>query len=200
VQPTDYFYEPVRYLYCHGVISGYSDGTYRPYNMTTRAQMVKIVVLGFGLPIVTPAAGQYTFHDVPPAQPFFAVIETAAAHNIVSGYGCGPGGPGPCDDQNRPYFLPNNNVTRGQLSKIDVIAAGWALLNPPTPTFTDVPQGSPFYTFVETAVCHGVVSGYANHTFQPNANATRGQIAKIVYLSLTSGQSCGAAPGASSAP
>ncbi|MGI8589202.1 MAG: M14 family zinc carboxypeptidase, partial [Chloroflexia bacterium] len=30
VHPSDYFYTPVQYLYCHGVISGYSDGTFRP--------------------------------------------------------------------------------------------------------------------------------------------------------------------------
>jgi S-layer family protein len=185
VQATDYFYEPVRYLYCHGVISGYGDNTFRPYNDTTRAQMVKIVVLGFGIAIQTPAAGGYTFHDVPPTAPFFDVIETAAARGIVSGYTCGPGGPGPCDTQNRPYFLPNNPVTRGKLSKIDVIAAGWAQINPSTPTFTDVPANSTFYTVIETAVCHGVVSGYADHTFHPFANATRGQISKIVYLSIT---------------
>jgi hypothetical protein len=190
VHTTDYFYEPVRYLYCHGVISGYGDNTFRPYNDTTRAQMVKIVVLGFGYAIQTPAAGAYTFHDVPPTAPFWDVIETAAVHNIVSGYGCGPGGPGPCDDHNRGYFLPNNPVTRGQLSKIDVIAAGWAQLNPSTPTFTDVPPASVFYTVIETAVCHGVVSGYADHTFHPFANATRGQISKIVYLSITAGGSC----------
>jgi hypothetical protein len=195
VNTTDYFYEPVRYLYCRGVISGYGDNTFRPYNDTTRAQMVKIVVLGFGYAISTPAAGAYTFHDVPPTAPFWDVIETAAAHNIVSGYGCGPGGPGPCDDHNRPFFLPNNPVTRGQLSKIDVIAAGWAQINPTTPTFTDVPTGSPFYTVIETAVCHGVVSGYADHTFHPFANATRGQISKIVYLSLTgTGGTCAVTP------
>jgi hypothetical protein len=185
VQTTDYFYEPVRYLYCHGVISGYGDNTFRPYNDTTRAQMVKIVILGFGYAIQTPAGGNYTFHDVPPTAPFWDVIETAAAHNIVSGYGCGPGGPGPCDDHNRGYFLPNNPVTRGQLSKIDVIAAGWPQINPTTATFTDVPRNSVFYTVIETAVCHGVLSGYADHTFHPFANATRGQISKIVYLSIT---------------
>ena len=33
--------------------------------------LIAVVVLGFGLPIQTPAAGGYTFHDVPPAHPFF---------------------------------------------------------------------------------------------------------------------------------
>ena len=83
-------------------------------------------------------------------------------------------------------------MTRGQLSKITVGAAGWPLVNPPRPTFNDVAPGTAFYTFVETAVCHGVISGYADGTFRPAANATRGQIAKIEYLALTSPNSCGA--------
>ncbi len=169
VYPTDYFYTPVLYLACQGVVSGYADGTFRPYNQTTRAQMVKIVVLGFGLPLQTPLAP--TFSDVPAAHPFYPYIETANARHIVSGYADGT-------------FRPNANVTRGQLSKIDVGAAGWPALNPPAPTFSDVPAGSAFYTFVETAVCHGVVSGYSDGTFRPANAATRGQIGKIVYLSI----------------
>src|SRR5207248_2708659 len=48
VQPSDYFYEAVRYLYCAGVVSGYADNTFRPYNTTTRGQLCKIVVLAEG--------------------------------------------------------------------------------------------------------------------------------------------------------
>jgi len=183
VHPADYFYQAVIYLYCHGVISGYSDGTFRPYNYTTRSQMVKIVVLGFRKPISTPTGGAHTFTDVTRNNNFFNVIETAAALNIVSGYDCG--GPGePCDPQNRPYFRPYNNVTRGQLAKIDVIGAGWAQEDPPTPSFNDVPRNSVFYTVIETAHCHGVLDGYNDGSFRPYTNATRGQISKIVYLSI----------------
>jgi hypothetical protein len=189
VHPTDYFYGAVQYLACHGVVSGYADGAFRPYSQTTRAQMVKIVVLGFQKPPVTPAPGTYTFADVPPSHPFFAVIETAAADSIVSGYTCGGAGE-PCDAQQRPYFRPYANVTRGQLAKIDVVGAGWALQTPARPTFGDVAPGGAFYAFVETAVCQGVISGYADHTFHPGANATRGQIAKIVYLSTTMSSGC----------
>ncbi|HMA37433.1 MAG TPA: CHRD domain-containing protein, partial [Chloroflexia bacterium] len=206
VHVTDYFYTPVLYLACHGVISGYSNGdgtfSFRPYNNTTRSQMVKIVVLGYNKPIVTPAAGAYTFTDVPPTNPFFAVVETAAADTIVSGYNCG--GPNePCDSAHRPYFRPYNNVTRGQLAKIDVVAAGWEVINPATGSFEDVLPGTAFYTFVETAVCHGVISGYNcggpgepcdsqnRPYYRQYTNATRGQITKIVYNSLSSQQTCG---------
>ena len=201
VQPTDYFYPPVLDLACRGVISGYADSTFRPYNTTTRGQMVKIVVLGFNKPISTPVGSNYTFSDVPTTFPFFAYIETAAALNIVSGYVCGQPPAGPCDAQNRPYFLPYNYVTRGQLSKIDVGAAGWTLLHPATGIFEDVPPGTTFYPFVETAAARNVVSGYAcgvppagacvppanRPDFLPGNLATRGQISKIVDLSILSG-------------
>ncbi|HET7075824.1 MAG TPA: S-layer homology domain-containing protein, partial [Chloroflexia bacterium] len=163
--------------------------------LTSRAQMVKIVVLGFGYPIQTPAPDHATFADVPPAQPFWSVIETAAATGIVSGYDCG--GPGePCDAAHRPYFRPYSLVTRGQLAKIVVGGAGWPVLNPPGATFADVDPAHPFYAFVETAAAHGVISGYdcgspgepcdSAHRpyFRPANDATRGQIAKIVDLAL----------------
>ncbi|MDQ2808381.1 MAG: S-layer homology domain-containing protein [Chloroflexota bacterium] len=199
VHSGDYFYQAVSYLASHTIISGYSDCTFRPYNNTTRGQMAKIVVLAFNLPIQTPAAGGHTFADTLPSDVFFPFIETAAATNIVSGYTCGGTNPQTgsaelCDGAGRPFYRPGNNVTRGQLTKIVVLGAGWPLLNPATPTFTDVGHSNVFYPFIETAVCHGIIAGYNDGTFQPINNAFRGQIAKIVYLAVTSGQTtCGAA-------
>jgi hypothetical protein len=205
VHPTDYFYTPVQYLACHGVISGYADGTFRPYNETTRSQMVKIVVLAFNIAAFTPS-NTNTFADVPPANPFFGVIEAAAHANIVSGYACGTAPGEPCDSQNRPYFRPFANVTRGQLSKIVVVAAGWTQINPATQSFQDVFPNTAFYTFVETAYCHGIISGYdcggpgepcgtsGKPYFRQFNNATRGQIAKIVYGALTTSTVCAVAP------
>jgi len=170
VQPTDYFYEAVHNLYCAGVISGYEDNTFRPYNDTTRGQLCKIVVLAEGWQIECPAEPH--FSDVAPDNPFYCYIETAYFHNIISGYGDGT-------------FRPGNNVTRGQLCKIVVLAEGWSDDCPPTGHFTDVPPTDPFYCFVETAYSHGIISGYADGTFRPGNPATRGQICKIVYQALT---------------
>ncbi len=195
-----YYYTPVLALACRGVISGYSDGTFRPFNLTTRAQLAKIVVLAFNLPPSTPPAGSQTFADVPPANVFYGLIETAAARGLVSGYGCGgvdpqSGAAEPCDSRARPYYRPTSNVTRGQVTKITVLAAGWPLLQPATPRFNDVAPDNVFYPFIETAVCHGILSGYNDGSFRPAANATRGQIAKIAYLAVT-----GAPPGAGCSP
>ena len=163
VQPTDYFYDAVRYLYHYGAISGYADGTFRPSNVTTRGQLSKIVVLAEGLPI-GPITGPH-FSDVPESNPFYQYIETAYNRSLISGYSDGT-------------FRPNNNVTRGQLCKIIVQASGWPIHTAGGPHFSDVPTSNPFYEYIETAYHRGVISGYADGTFHPNSSATRGQFAR----------------------
>lgn len=184
-----YYYQSIYYLACRSVISGYSDRTFRPFNLTTRAQMTKIVMLTFNLTPVTPLAGG-TFADVESSSVFYGVIEAAAARGIVSGYTCGGVNPQtgtaePCAAGNRPYFRPAQAVTRGQLIKIAALGAGWPLQARGSPTFSDVDMGNVFYPFIQTAACHGVISGYSDGTFRPTAAAFRSQTAKITYLALT---------------
>jgi hypothetical protein len=167
VLPTDYFYNFVLDLNDDGVISGYSDGTFRPYNHATRGQFVKIVVLAFHIPLYS--GNEQHFTDVPTDHPFYVYIETAHRDNILSGYPDGT-------------FRPYANVTRGQITKIAVEAAGMQDLSTDTPTFSDVPLGSTFYNYIETAYANGIISGYADGTFKPYNYATRGQVTKIVDL------------------
>ena len=158
-----------------------------PYNNTTRGQLTKIVVLGYSFALYTPPMP--TFNDVNTNNPFYVYIETAYHFNLVSGYVCGnPGEPCP-----GLYFGPNALVTRGQLCKITVLAAGWEILHPSVPDFNDVPPTNPFYDYVETGYCHQMVSGYACGNpgepcpglyFRPFANGTRGQICKIVFNAI----------------
>src|SRR5438046_3439683 len=111
--------------------------------------------------------------DVPPPHPCYCFVETAYAHGIIAVYGDGT-------------FHAENDVTRGQLAKVIVLAMGWT--DPPCPTtghFSDVPPSNPFFCFVETAYAHGIISGYADGTFRPGNNATRSQICLIVYRALT---------------
>jgi hypothetical protein len=173
VQPSDWFYGPVQWMVCGGLVSGYSDGTFRPGNNATRSQIAKIVVLAAGWPLQDPQAP--AFVDVPPGSAFYNYVETAFNHGIISGYDDGT-------------FRPGNNVTRGQLCKIVVLARGWTLSTPSEPTFSDVPADSPFFSYVETAAYRAVVSGYGDGTFRPGNLATRAQLSKIVQVAFTSPQ------------
>jgi len=171
VHTGDYFAIPVQGLACVGAISGYSDGTFRPYNPTSRGQLCKILVLGAAFTLNT--TGGPHFSDVAVGSTFYAAIETAYNRGIISGYSDGT-------------FRPSANVTRGQLSKIMVVAQGWTLDTSGGPHFTDVPVSNNFYPFVETAYHHGIISGYNDGTFHPADGATRGQIAKITWGALRS--------------
>ncbi len=71
--PRAYYYAGVYYLACRGVVSGYADGTFQPFALTTRGQMTKIVTLAFGLAAATPPTGG-TFADVVPANRFYGLI------------------------------------------------------------------------------------------------------------------------------
>ncbi|MEO5952880.1 MAG: S-layer homology domain-containing protein, partial [Chloroflexia bacterium] len=167
-----YFYQAVNWLVCHSIISGYPDNTFRPFNMATRAQIMKMVVLGNGWPLYEPP--QPTFSDVVPGEWSYGYVETGVLHNVIGGYDDGT-------------FRPANNVTRGQLSKIIVLSRSWPLLDPSMPSFTDVLPGSTFYTYIETAKWHAIVSGYGDGTFRPADPALRGQLSKMLYIALTQG-------------
>ena len=112
------------------------------------------------------------YTDVQVTDYFFPSVQWLTCVGAISGY---------ADGSFRPYA----NTTRGQLAKIVAAAEGWAIDTTGGPHFSDVPASNPFYAFVETAFNHGVISGYADGTFRVGANATRGQISKIVYVALT---------------
>jgi photosystem II stability/assembly factor-like uncharacterized protein len=125
VAPDHTFYEWINRLTNRGYMSGYSCGSpgepcvnnrpyFRPFANATRAQTSKIVANAARYN--EPPTGQ-AFEDVPPTHPFYAEIQRLASRNIMGGYNCG--GPGePCGTDNKPYFRPYNNVTRGQSAKI----------------------------------------------------------------------------------
>ena len=46
--------------------------------------------------------------------------------------------------------------------------------------FADVPAGSPFYPYIRTIACRGVVGGYADGTFRPGSPITRAQVTKYI--------------------
>lgn len=190
--PTGHtFYAYIRCLSCRGIINGYPDGTFRPAVSVTRGQLSKIVANAAGF---TEPAGQQRYEDVVPGSTFFDFIWRLADRGHVSGYPCGDVGE-PCGPNNLPYFRPNGNATRGQISKVVSNAAGFS---EPVEgqTFEDVPPQHTFYEWIERLAMRQIMSGYPcggvgepcgsdnRPYFRPASNTTRGQTAKIVANSF----------------
>ncbi len=205
VPSTNPFYSYIRCLACRDIISGYHCGGpgepcnpsrepyFRPGNNVTRGQTAKIVSNSAGYAEAIPAS-QQTFTDVLNTDPFWVWVERIAMHGIISGYTCGVPPAGACDSLHRQWFLPGNDVTRGQLAKIVSSVANYNETIPSgQQTFTDVTPGSTFWVWIERVKLHGVISGYncgsppagkcdpqQRRWFLPYNTATRGQTSKVV--------------------
>ncbi len=181
------FYPYIECLACRAVISGYSDGTFRPGDHVTRGQLSKIVSNAAGFS--DEATGQ-TFQDVVPGSTFYLYVERMAIHGAVSGYPCGGAGE-PCGPNNLPYFRPQVDALRGQIAKIVALAAGLSG-TPSGQIFQDVPPGHTYYQWIELLAQQGAMTGYPcggagepcgpnnQPYFRPQAAASRGQVTKIV--------------------
>lgn len=187
------FYDPIMCLACRGIVSGYSDGNFRPANNSTRGQISKIVAQAAQ---INGDPGAQFYEDVPPGSTFYTWINSLSRADgghgyIIGGYPCGGTGE-PCGPGNLPYFRPNSNATRAQVAKIVSNAAGYSD-SPCCQKFADVEAGNTFYPAVQRLASRGVISGYPCGGpgepclppdylpyFRPGNNISRGQAAKIV--------------------
>lgn len=186
------YYTYVQSLAQRGVISGYPDQTFRPSNPISRGQLAKIMAQALQWPYV--GRGTTSFADIPETSTFYRYIEAANQLGVVQGYACGGSGE-PCDALNRPYFRPGSTATRGQIAKIVATALGFTD-QVTAQSFEDVASDNAFYVYVERLALRDIMSGYAcgsadmpcdpmaRRYFLPSSNASRGQMSKIVYLSV----------------
>lgn len=170
VSPQYWAYRYITDLACRGIVTGRSDGNFRPDYPTTRAQLAKMIVLSEGWTLLNPSRA--SFGDVDRSHIFFRYIETAYSHGILSGYP-------------NKQFKPNSYVTRAQVAKMLVRARAWPQSlqgNDPVP-LCDVSTGHWAWIYIQVAIQRGTFSGYPNGCFLPDASATRAQIAKVLVQS-----------------
>lgn len=166
---SNWAYPYVGYLYCRDIVSGYSDGTFRPNENTSRAEFTKWISLGMGWNLYNPYFA--SFSDMPAGNSYYMYIETAKLRGIIDGYSDGT-------------FRPASIINRAQAAKMLVMAKGWTVVNPPNPTFPDVPSNSWAYGYVETATLHGIIGGFDDGTFRPNDPLTRSLLSKMLALAM----------------
>jgi hypothetical protein len=132
------------------------------------------------------------FEDVDPLNAFYTWVNRLARRGHMSGYPCGSVPEEPCiAPDNRPYFRPSANATRGQLARIVSSTAG--IGGDPTGQFyADVAEDHTFYAWIMRLTNLGVMGGYPcggegepcdgqnRPYFRPYHDVTRGQASKIV--------------------
>lgn len=86
------------------VINGYPDGTYKPDNNVTRAEVIKIIVSAFDIKLKEGSNVSFAFDDVK-GKWCEEFVKIGASNGLLKGYEDGT-------------FRPDNNVTYGELSAI----------------------------------------------------------------------------------
>lgn len=163
----------VDYLYQANITTGYADGTFRPDQNITRAQFAAMLYRYLGLEESKYASVTLPFADLS-SIPDYALTAVKALYTegIINGTTGSDG---------KLYFNPGANLTRAQAATMigRTQEKGYATVEL---TFTDaasIPSYATYY--IQTMAAQGIISGYADGSFKPQANITRGQMAKILY-------------------
>lgn len=152
-------------------IIGYEDGTVRPGANITRAEVATIF---FRLLTDETRESYWSqssgFTDVASGAWYNNAVSTLTRAGILDGYEDGS-------------FRPNASITRAEFTKIAVSFfkhVGGASSNP----FNDVPDSAWYAEFVKAAAELGLIDGYEDGTFRPNAPITRAEACTIVNRTL----------------
>lgn len=164
--------EDIRTLVAAGIISGYSDGTFWPDWIITRAELVVMLVRSLGLQ----AEGEAQFSDTAghwAEEP----VRIAAASGMVSGYGDGT-------------FRPDNPVTREEMAVLlfnafEIEAAGSSEIS-----FADGGHIAQWAARAVGAMAHsGILKGTTGNQFRPKEPATRAEAAAVLVRALVARES-----------
>lgn len=170
-----WFYADVEALVSSGVING-SVPEYRPGDNVNRAEMAKLIVEAYDLPLGTPDFE--TFLDVPRGQWYFSYVETVALQGIAVGYLDTNG------DLNN-LFGPHDPITREQAAKMIVLGAEISINTGCGAVFQDVAPERWSYEYIGTLFANSILGGYPDGSFRPEQNINRAEIAKIMNQSQT---------------
>lgn len=149
------------------VINGYPDGTFRPNNSISRAQVAQIINRVLKLPDATNYKPSFT--DITSDHPAYKDIAVLTKAGIFN------------DGLN---FNPNDTLTRAQLSKIIVLMNDFQVEKEVKVPFTDVREdywAAPYIAFLTKT---GITTGKTKTSFAPNNAVTRVQTLVLLDRSL----------------
>ncbi|OUQ56640.1 hypothetical protein B5E58_10470 [Tyzzerella sp. An114] len=144
-------------------IVGYDDGTIRPENQITRAEVAAIYYRLLTDYARTMNLSRTTnFTDVNANSWYNTSVATLTNMGIISGYPDGT-------------FKPDAPISRAELA---TIASKFSELTEGTSTFTDV-AGHWAEDYINFAYTYGWISGYPDNTFKPNQAITRAEVMSL---------------------
>lgn len=119
------FEREIRTLAAYQLLSGYSDGTFRPENTITRAEFCAMIASAFNLPSNEKAL---TFSDTSADAWYADAVSAMASYGFISGYSDGT-------------FRPNSTITYEEMVTILAAVAAWSNMDGYDLAQAEIPAG-----------------------------------------------------------
>lgn len=163
VKADDYFADAVADLVDRGLVKGFPDGNFKPYNSLTRGQAA--VILAGALKLDTKNVKNPNFKDVSTVHPYYGAIATLANAGYINGFEDGTYGSGKPITRNHMAII---------LTKAFDLKASSEAVTPFTDIYPDYKQ------YITALFENGITVGNTKTTFGGSTNVTRGQFAQFL--------------------
>ena len=163
------YYLDVLSLVESGVIKGFPDGTYKPYNAVSRGQAAKILAAVLGLD--TENVENPGFTDVKETDEYYGAIAALANAGIINGF----------PDKS---FKQRANLKRSQMAKILTLGFGFETETLTDSRFTDVKADDEFAGYVQSLLTNEITKGRTATKFGSYDSVLRGQMASFVVRAV----------------
>ena len=161
---TLWYHDGICYCVANGLMAGFEDGTFGPYECLTRAQIAQMMYNIAGKPEVV---ARDVYDDVDADAWYAKAITWATDEEVVFGYS---------DEE----FAPNQCVTREQLVAILYRYAGSPAANGTLADFSDADSVSKYAApAMQWATENGLISG-SEGKLNPQGKATRAEAASFI--------------------
>lgn len=162
------YYLPIENLKSLGIISGYSDGTFKPDQLVNRAEALKIVMVASGN---TVEKGFFAtgFKDVPLDAWYASYVMKATILGYING---NPDG----------TFAPVRNVNKAEFVKMSLntfnVTAIKAVTDPPAADVGVLDWYAPYLSYAKNI---GIIFPNLQNQLQPGKYLSRAECAEIIY-------------------
>lgn len=158
------YFSAVSYLYDKNVVTGYSDGTFKPDKQVSRVEALKFILEGIKVSV---KKGKLPFNDVSEKEWYGKYLYTAVKKKIVDGYPDGS-------------FRPADTVNKAEFFKILFNGMGVEVSdNIKLAPFDDVPADSWFAPYFSKAKSIKILDKV--DFIYPSQPMTRGEVADAMY-------------------
>lgn len=164
------YYAAITFLEERGIIEGYSDKTFKPDQNVTRAEALKMILLGSGVDVGESATYELPFSDLENDAWYLEYVNKAYVSGIVSGY-------------NDNTFKPEQNINFAEVLKILLLANEvdiTSIVVDDAP-YHDVGIGVWYAAYAEYAKNLNLIEPRDDGLMHAEYEVTRAELAEIMY-------------------